>query len=335
MQSEINDLYTNVPNELKALQQWVLWKTEVRNSKPTKVPYQINGKRAKSNDAQTWTDYTSACQIYTKNQNKWNGISFVFTQNDPFCGVDLDDCLENHQLKSWAKPIVEKLKLVSYSEISPSGNGIKFWTRATLPTEAKHKVYVTTEGVVCKQGEDNEGAIEIYDNARFFTITGKGRYEIHNGQQTISWLCGKYLKPQSKEQQYKQGIQQSSVPNLSADQTIEKIQQSRQVHKFNALMKGNTTGFGSNSEADMALCCMIAFWTQNHTTIDSVFRQSALMRPKWDEIHRSDGATYGQITIEAAIANRSQTYTPRKTRYTGQARAHTAKQLNRYFGKRR
>ena len=311
MQSKSNVLYTNVPNELKTLRQWVLWKSEVRNGKTTKVPYQINGKHAKSNDALTWTDYTSACRTYVANQNKWNGISFVFTQTDPFCGVDLDDCLENQQLKNWAVPIIEKLKSISYGEVSPSGNGIKFWTRATLTTGAKHKAYVTAEGVVCKQGGNTDGAIEAYDNARFFTVTGKGKYKIKNGQQAIDWLCEKYLKPHPKEKHtYEQGTQKNSALNLSANETVEKIQQSRQVHKFNALMNGNIIGYSSNSEADMALCSTIAFWTQDPTTIDTIFRQSALMRPKWDETHRSDGATYGEITIEKVLSSLNQTYTP-------------------------
>ena len=328
------DTYPAVPAELKQLSQWVLWREEIRDSKPTKIPYQINGQKAKSNDATTWTDFQTAANTYQRQSIKTNGIGFMFSPTDPYCGIDLDDCLcENQNIKTWAKPIVDRLKSVGYGEVSPSGNGIKFWTRAQLPAETKHKVYLTTDGTVCPQGNNTTGAIEAYDKTRYFTITGKGKYPIRDGQQVINWLYEKYLKPQPKPYQAQNHKQTSQ--HLSNDDIIEKIRQSRQCHKFEALMHGNTTGYGSESEADIALCAVIAFWTQDIHTIDAIFRQSALMRPKWDEKHRSDGATYGQMTIEAAITNRTQTYTPRKRRYTGQARARIATQLNRYFGRRR
>lgn len=327
------DLYPAVPTELKQLCQWVLWREEIRDDKPTKIPYQINGQKAKSNDATTWTDFMTAKHTWQIQKVKTNGIGFMFSDTDPYCGIDLDDCLyENRSLKAWAKPIVDRLKSVGYGEVSPSGHGIKFWTRAQLPDDTKHKVYLTTDGNVCPQGNNTDGAIEAYDKTRYFTVTGYGRYNICDGQVTVDWLYEKYLKPQSEPRNYKQ----SQTPqDLSNDDVITKIRQSRQCHKFDALIGGNTTGYGSDSEADLALCSIIAFWTQETATIDAIFRQSALMRVKWDEKHRSDGATYGQMTIEAAIKNRTQTYRPRKRRYTGQTRARLATTLNRYFGKRR
>lgn len=328
------DTYSAVPEELKQLRQWVIWCEEIRDNKPTKIPYQINGQTAKSNDAATWTDFQTAAHTYQIQRVQANGIGFVFSPTDPYCGIDLDDCIdENQNIKTWAKPIVDKLTSVGYGEVSPSGYGIKFWTRAQLPDDTKHKVYVTTDGIVCPQGNNTAGEIEAYDTVRYFTITGKGKYSIRDGQHVIEWLYEKYLKPQPKPYQAQNHKQVSQ--NLSNDGIIEKIRQSRQCHKFEALMHGNTTGYGSESEADIALCAVIAFWTQDINTIDTIFRQSELMRPKWDEKHRADGATYGQMTIEAAIANQTQTYTPRKRKYTGQARARIATQLNRYFGRRR
>jgi primase-polymerase (primpol)-like protein len=52
----------------------------------------------------------------------------------------------------------------------------------------------------------------------------------------------------------------------------------------------------------MALCCLLAFWTGGDTSrIDSLFRDSGLMREKWDEQHYSDGSTYGEVTVERAV----------------------------------
>lgn len=90
MQSTYNDPYPNIPEELKLLKQWVLWKTEIRSGKPTKIPYQINHAKAKSNDTSTWTDYQSVCRAFISQQKKWDGIGFVFSEAEPLCGIDLD-----------------------------------------------------------------------------------------------------------------------------------------------------------------------------------------------------------------------------------------------------
>ena len=65
---------------------------------------------------------------------------------------------------------------------------------------------------------------------------------------------------------------------------------------------------------------MVAFWTQDPNTIDVIFRQSRLMRDKWDEKHRADGTTYGQMTIEKAISEcREDLHTEKKNPFQKQA----------------
>ena len=71
--------------------------------------------------------------------------------------------------------------------------------------------------------------------------------------------------------------------------------------KFNQLWDGKTEGYTSPSEADQALCNKLAFWTgKDAARMDALFRQSGLFRPKWDDVHSSDGRTYGELTIDAA-----------------------------------
>ena len=286
-----------VPTELKARPQWLVWKNETRDGKPTKVPYQINGKRAQANQLNTWTDYQTAMS----HRHDFSGIGFVFSENDPYCGIDLDNCLDdNGKVKAWAEPIIERLKPVAYGEVSPSSKGIKFWTQAVLPENAKHKAYIDTE-----TGE----AIEVYDRGRFFTVTGKGQGVLGGGSHAVNWLVQEYLKLEPSPQPRPPRAAPSS--NLkSADEVISHIRESKQCHKFDALMAGNTTGYGSQSEADLALCSVVAFWTQDPTVIDTIFRQSKLYnRPKWDEPHRGDKATYGTMTIETALSGKTKTYT--------------------------
>ena len=293
-----NDPFHAVNSEIKARDQWVVWKNETRNGKPTKVPYQVNGNKAQANQPNTWTDY----QTVINHRKRFSGIGFVFSEADPYCGIDLDNCLDDGSLKDWAKPIVDRLKPVSYAEVSPSGNGIKFWTRATLPAGAKHKAYIS---------EPTAEAIEIYDKSRYFTVTGKGNGMIGAGQQVVDWLISEHLSPEQTPPLPR------SVPTsgtLNANEVIAKIQESKQSTKFDELTQGKITRYGSHSEADLALCGVIAFWTQDAAVIDSIFRRSKLMRAKWDERHKSDGTTYGQMTIAEALSGQRETYKPKQYR---------------------
>ena len=308
----INDPFPAVPAELKARRLWVVWRAETRDGKPTKIPYQVNRRTAQSNQADTWTDYQTVCD----HLDNFSGIGFVFSEDDPYCGIDLDDCLDAQgELKDWAKPIVDRIKGVGYGERSPSGNGIKFWTRATLPPEAKHKAYIVKDA----------DAIEAYDRVRYFTVTGRGKGDIGDGQAVIDWLVQEYLsEPQRPTHTTER--QPAATENLNAGEVIAQIKASPQSAKFNALMAGDTTGYGSQSEADLGLCGVIAFWSQETAVIDTIFRQSALMRAKWDESRRGDKATYGQMTIERALSGSRETHTqPRQTRTTNRRHARRVK----------
>ena len=84
------NLYPAVPQELKALRQWVLWREKQRDGKPTKIPYQVSGVKAKTDTPETWTDYQSAIE----HRDRFSGVGFVFSEDDPYCGIDLDNCLD-------------------------------------------------------------------------------------------------------------------------------------------------------------------------------------------------------------------------------------------------
>ena len=337
-----DDPNPNVPAELKALQQWVVWLPHVKpgDDKPSKLLYQDNGWAASTNAKRTWTTYDLALACYQKHATRspfkyryrkhkeepyqhlqcyLAGIGFVFSPNDPYTGIDLDNCMVDGKLQPWATEILDRLQGVAYIEVSPSGRGIKIWTRAKLPAIAKHKVYIN---------ESTEEAIEAYDSVRYFTVTGRnGKGQIGDGQAAIDWLVSEYLTPETqpspepepatpKQRVAAKPSQKSQTHGFhfkTADAVIERIRQSRQCHKFDALMRGDQTGYGSQSEADNALCSVIAFWSQDTGIIDAIFRQSALYRDKWDEIHKSDGTTYGEMTIEKAVSGKRETYTPRKS----------------------
>ena len=148
-----------VPDDLKELDQWVLWRTEIRNGRSTKVPYRIDAQLASSTDSSTWTSFENAVECWRRPSQRYDGVGFLFSARDPYCGIDLDDCIDDAgQVKAWAQPIIATFA-DTYIEISPSGKGAKIWSKAKLPGNGRAKKY-------------HDGAIEIYDRGRFFTVTG-------------------------------------------------------------------------------------------------------------------------------------------------------------------
>src|ERR1019366_3103086 len=127
-----------IPDSLTELDQWVVWRYETRaGGSPTKVPYQADpnsSSMASTTDPSTWAPYPLS--QHSLSSNKYSGAGFVFSASDPFCGIDIDDCLTDEgSPKPWAVPILERFA-DSYAEISPSGKGVKIWTRAQLPSDS-------------------------------------------------------------------------------------------------------------------------------------------------------------------------------------------------------
>ena len=141
--------------DIRDLRQWLVWRSEGRDGKPTKIPYSpLTGARASSTDPETWTGYQEAVNVCK--ERGYGGIGFVFTAEDDLCGVDLDGCLdpETGEIEPWAWEIIEELD--SYTEISPSGTGVHVLVRGKLP-----------------EGRNRKGRFEAYDRGRYFTVTGK------------------------------------------------------------------------------------------------------------------------------------------------------------------
>ncbi len=149
----IEDSLDNIPEELRRRPQWLVWKLEERDGKPTKVPYIAGGVgRASSTDSLTWRTFEEAVQALRT--GRYDGIGFVFSPGDPFAGVDLDGCRdpETGELEKWAAEIVQALE--SYTEASPSGTGVHIIVRGKAPNKKR-------------------GRVEAYSSGRYFTMTGQ------------------------------------------------------------------------------------------------------------------------------------------------------------------
>jgi putative DNA primase/helicase len=140
----------NIPEELKGWDQWVGWSWKWVADRWTKIPYDLKtGLPASSTDPATWSTYEA-----TKGHEK---IGFVFTENDPYCGIDLDDCIdpETGNMSKEARLIVARF--AAYAEVSPSGTGVKIFVKARVPGLRR---------------KNPQKRMEIYDRGRFFAITG-------------------------------------------------------------------------------------------------------------------------------------------------------------------
>src|SRR5512133_1517063 len=126
--------YNHIPDELKSLRQWVCYRIEERDGKPTKIPYRTDraGRgNAKSNDPSTWHTFDEVMEAVAKPKNRFDGIGFILSESDPYVFIDLDHVVENGELEPWARELIERVD--SYTEYSQSGSGIHIIARAKKP----------------------------------------------------------------------------------------------------------------------------------------------------------------------------------------------------------
>lgn len=297
-----------IPAELKKYTNWVAWKIEVRNGKETKVPIDAkSGKNASSIDPRTWTDISTASEYFKNHRgNGVKGVGFAFDKTR-LAGIDLDKCRnpETGDIQVWAKRIIEKIH--SYSEISPSETGVKIFCEGNIPP-GKH--------VKSKLGPNLKGKIELYDKGRYFTVTGNHLAGTPTTIEPRSEEISQIHRELFPEEKPEPTLKPTAPTSLSDAELIEKAKTSKNGEAFSKLWGGDWQGAGqpSPSEADLALCYKLAFWCGNdRTRVDILFRQSGLMRPKWDEKHFGDGRTYGEETISKAILGTTEVYSPGKS----------------------
>jgi putative DNA primase/helicase len=278
------------------------WKYEWRKDRFTKVPYDPrSGRRADSTEPATWATFEEALAAYRG--GGYAGIGYVFSFDDPFTGIDLDGCIdEAGTVVPAAREIVDALD--SYSEVSPSGRGIKIIVRAKKPP-----------GVGCKSKAITGYALsEVYDDARFFTVTGQRHpgtpATVEERQPQLDALCGRLWPPKP----VRATVAAAAPGGFQGDDEalLAKAVAAKNGDRFAALMRGDISGHeGDRSGADLALCNRLAFWTgKDADRIDRIFRRSGLMRDKWDSPRRD--STYGRNTINLAIADCTETYSPRR-----------------------
>lgn len=302
----------NIPQALRERPQWVCWRYRLdeSGSKWTKPPLDVKtGYAARSTDPQTWTDFDTAVDA----MDRYDGIGFVLTTEDPFTGIDLDNCIdEQSQIEPWAQEIVEQCW--TYTERSPSGKGLRLILQGKLPEGARRK-----------------GQIEMYDTARYLTITGqivdKGSTDIADAQTDLENVYSRYIGQDKPKPHNGQRGQPAQPHSLSDDELLRHMFNSKNGAEIKALCEGSISAYNNDhSAADMALCMHLAFWTgKDPQRMDNLFRRSGPYREKWDQPHYANGDTYGQGTIKKAIENCTEIYRPPAHTFTNETASHTPK----------
>lgn len=178
-----------IPIPLRLRNQWVLWRFEKRNDKPTKLPYQACGKLAESDNDETWSTFASIEERFRR--RGYDGIGFVFAKDDGLCGVDLDGCRDKAtgKVSDWAREII--LAFGTYAEVSPTETGVKLFCVGRSPFKAGKRIRVHSDKVC-----DKEPGIEVYEFGRYFAVTGwrlQGPKEPQECQEALDWLAEKYV----------------------------------------------------------------------------------------------------------------------------------------------
>lgn len=296
--------YQNIPQELRNLKQWGLFElkwVEARK-KNTKIPINpYDGSAGKSNDPNTWSDFDTAIRALN-DVERADGLAFYFANG--YVGLDIDHIDSN--LEDWRAGDNDPNNLVNkfqdltdntYMEVSQSGTGIHAIFKGKIPGKRRRK-----------------GNYEMYQTGRFFALTGNNIIP----DPTIKSMSDDEMKTLYEFLFGKDNIVQlhSESDNitpvdLSVVEIIKRAENSAKTGtRFTMFMKGGWEKFySSHSEADMAFANDLAFWTgRDFHKMDTIFRNSSLMREKFDEKHGA--VTYGTSLLNKAINETQNIYNP-------------------------
>ena len=282
-------------NELKELCQWVAHQNKIPRNP-------LTGGNAMANNPETWGTFEEAQRAIS--QYGFDGVGFQFGVFAPntlrVSGIDLDHVVHSDgSLEPYAEEIV--MQMDSYTELSPSGKGLHILCYTKLPDIGRKKGLLG--------GAGNCG-IEMYNHRHYFTVTGRiygQNKEIQERSEVYLKIYEKYFSEVPKVEVPRPVVQMSS--DISDRELWDKMFSSRKGYEIQSLFNGDTSRYaGDDSRADLALCGYLSFWTGgDEARIDKMFRQSGLMRQKWDERHGAQ--TYGAMTIHKAMSN-VEFYTP-------------------------
>ena len=308
--------------ELMQIKHWVCHKNKVPKNPAT-------GGNAMADKQETWGTYDEAVRAVQK--FGFSGIGFQFglaleeteaLETERITGIDLDHVVkEDGTLEPFAQEIITLID--SYTELSPSGTGIHILCKGKLPNIGRKKKL------------PNGCIIEIYNYLHYFTVTGNiyGTPKcVEERTSQLKELHEEYFsEPKKKAPKLSEKPKPAETPrqieatpentrseyfssdDLTDSELLDRMFYSANGYSIERLFRGDFSSYSSHSEADLALMSHLAYWTNSDSyRMDRLFRQSGLMREKWDQKHGTQ--TYGEMTISKALSSFSpyiSTYTPR------------------------
>ena len=292
----------NLPAQLRETGLFCCWRYEERGGKRTKVPYNPRtGGKAQSTNPATFAPLDVA--LAALERGDYDGIGVGVFGN--LGAIDIDHCISGTgEISEMALDIVQTMN--AYTEYSPSGKGLRILF--TVPESFQYdkaRYYINNQ----------KAGLEIYiagATQKYVTVTGDSlaaSLDLEERGEPLGVILEKYMiRPQAKTPTPGPAPLDwgAEIGGAAADlddlALIQRAKQAKNGARFSALWAGDTTGYKSPSEADIALCNDLAFWTnKDPARMDRLFRQSGLFRPeKWDR--PTAGSTYGAITIQNAIS---------------------------------
>ena len=282
-----------IPATLKESPVWVCWRWTRVKGRWTKPPISARTlQKTDVTDPVSLSTFDEALARVTAGEADGIGVALAPAS---LLGVDLDDCRDPGTGEITAEALATVAGLDSYSEVSPSGTGVKVLVRAAKP------------GPRCRVGN-----VELYDAGRYFTLTGRALPgcppEPMPRQDAVDALYARLFPSKAGKGTKPAPGPETATDNpteLPDDELLRVAFRSKQGESIRKLWEGDTTGYGSASEADLALCSKLAFYFPDPERLAAVFGRSALARDKWD---RPD---YRAATVAKALEGRTEFYKPR------------------------
>ncbi len=293
-------LFSAIPQELRTHKSWVVWGWK-RVGRWTKVPKKVvvlqSGKHGrtiklrdgKSNDSRTWTTWENAVAAveHFADTIRPQGLGFVLSQDDPFFCVDIDDCRnrDTGELTAEAREIIATFD--TYTEVSPSGTGVKLYGRGK-------KIIARVRKAGCH--------VEVFDDKRFLALTGSrlegSPTELRDCQKELDALLRDMFPEEAEPKKkaaprkprdilpepgdgYDWTAQEVMARASTDDELVFRAMNGRAGDRFRRLWAGEDL-HGDKSVSDYELACHLARVTDfDAPRVEAMMWQSGMVRDKW------------------------------------------------------
>ena len=305
-------IYASVPVALKVEPNWLVYKLvwDAKKDRNDKKPYHpLTG--LPTNDPEQGVTFDCALG----GAPAFDGLGFYV--EPPYVVIDIDHCRDatSGVIEPWALNIIYDLK--TYAELSPSGTGVHIWLKGEKP------------GKACRKG------IEIYSTGRFMTVTGRQVVDTFNDveERDITSIYERMLAGefrQTKKSKSNKASHSGAAQRKPSTQIIQagSVLTSKLAVFMTGIItsqkpfiiddgQGNSLQYESQSEADLALCTLLALEHDLEPAVmDSEFRKSPLYRAKWDRHDYSDSTISKAIESARRLKERSALVAVAKTEKT-------------------